>query len=164
MAKDKKDFVEDEQSKEPQFSEIKETIIDENIPEEGKEKKKKKFRDLFKSKEDDEEDKEPIEFTEETINPIDEESRFSNTSDIKKSEVLERLGKKSRSIKEANSILEDIKDEEDISDKSQENIEGIKKKAAEALRLADDETIELKVIRTIAADDEKRKILQFNQN
>ena len=96
MAKDKKDFVEDEQSKEPQFSEIKETIIDENIPEEGKEKKKKKFRDLFKSKEDDEEDKEPIEFTEETINPIDEESRFSNTSDIKKSEVLERLGKKSR--------------------------------------------------------------------
>ena len=32
MAKDKKDFVEDEQSKEPQFSEIKETIIDENIP------------------------------------------------------------------------------------------------------------------------------------
>ena len=42
MAKDKKDFVEDEQSKEPQFSEIKETIIDENIPEEGKEKKKKK--------------------------------------------------------------------------------------------------------------------------
>ena len=30
MAKDKKDFVEDEQSKEPQFSEIKETIIDEN--------------------------------------------------------------------------------------------------------------------------------------
>ena len=157
MAKDKKNFVEDEQSKEPQFSEIKETIIDENIPEEGKEKKKKKFRDLFKSKEDDEEDKEPIEFTEETINPIDEESRFSNTSDIKKSEVLERLGKKSRSIKEANSILEDIKDEEDISDKSQENIEGIKKKAAEALRLADDETIELKVIRKIAADDEKRK-------
>ena len=91
MAKDKKDFVEDEQSKEPQFSEIKETIIDENIPEEGKEKKKKKFRDLFKSKEDDEEDNDKKDGTS-TLSKEDRERL--------KSEMLEELLNKANSNKE----------------------------------------------------------------
>lgn len=78
---------------------------------------------------------------------------LSSTTDLEKSEVLDRLSKKRRrrSIPNPDEVLGEIKN-------SSENDEpvNIKELAENALRLSDDETIELKVIKKIANDEQKK--------
>lgn len=89
--------------------------------------------------------------SDETLAPESEATLLSSTSDLAKSEVLDRLSRKKRnSIPNPEELLEQI------DQAGEETTRSVKQYAESALRLSDDETIELKVIKKIASDDARK--------
>ncbi|HBD06584.1 MAG TPA: ATPase P [Firmicutes bacterium] len=85
---------------------------------------------------------------------VQTETEIKEEEHSSKSEVLHRLHKKKKnSIPNPENILNEIK----ANSESKDEVQLAKENVESALRLADDETIELKVIKKVEADSEKRK-------
>lgn len=90
----------------------------------------------------------------ETLSAPPKEIVLSETQDLAKSKVLDGLKKKSKkSIPDANALLEEIQSKTSSEPDEKKDIKDL---AEKSLHLASDETIELKVIKKFAADQEKR--------
>lgn len=89
-------------------------------------------------------------------------SSKENNDSIQESEVLKKIGrKKKNSIPNIKNLLDEIQSFPE-EDETNLDVENAKKSAETALRLADDETIELKVIKKVEADS-KKSLFKFKK-